>query len=243
MLATEHSTGGDPCLFMKVSKPSVTDGTAMSWIRFSAQPEVNASVEARLRAGPIQELYLAPSIGHGVSGVCFKALVSNGKNVPYLLRVAKVFRLDPSEDQLDAQEASWQSEQNPSQECERWMAAYDEVFDVRTFDLSSKRCALVMPYFPPFEVRDEFVLGKVRTTLQTNFDNRGLVHEDVKWRHVGHNDDGSKAVVFDLGRVRAKRAASGGGASDDDGWVDECVSELRAELEALNKARQLIDSR
>jgi len=237
MLDTKHDAGGDlPSLFMKLSATNAEKGTT-SWVRLEKSPRVNASVYAKLSMAP-QKLYLAPSIGRGGSGVCFKALVPDDESADYLLRAAKVFRPDPmAEEGVSADPRP--SQKQADDECELWKAAYGDDFAVHTFQVSKTRGALLMPYFPPFGVRDESVLAKVRATLQTNFHDKGLVYKDICWQHIGRNDDGSKAVVFDLGRVVERKwhasgddddDGGGGGDDGDDGWVERSVSMLRRDL-------------
>jgi hypothetical protein len=48
------------------------------------------------------------------------------------------------------------------------------------------------------------VVDLVKTTLESNFASKGLVHEDIAWHNIGlyTGELERHTVVFDLGRVK-----------------------------------------
>jgi hypothetical protein len=85
------------------------------------------------------------------------------------------------------------------------------------------KAALLMPWFQSPD-RNESTLLAVQTALQ-QYHRSGVVHQDVAWRNVGVYDEGQKAVVFDMGQVRALQE------KEDDAWIARALTKLLSKFE------------
>jgi len=110
-------------------------------------------------------------------------------------------------------------------ELKNWKKAYPEFESKVLHEKWCGREALRMPHFATVRPEERLrVLGSVKTTLETNFYDNGLVHKDVAWRNIGLYKGGAEqqAVVYDLGRVR-------GQITGDDSWVNDAIEKLKRE--------------
>ena len=83
-----------------------------------------------------------------------------------------------------------------------------------------KRPAIIMQYFSFIDVNDRRgLLDAVRKTLTEDYDKRGWVHRDVKWRNIGQDPQGN---VFDMGSVERKKTVG----ERCEGWVERAITEL-----------------
>jgi hypothetical protein len=108
-----------------------------------------------------------------------------------------------------------------------WKAIYENdaiAGQVRVVTVDNKK-ALLMPYFYAGE-RTVANVKKVVATLRRQFHERGLVHNDVRWRNIGWRKVGNtlEAVVFDMGSVSD---ADG----DEDKWVKDAETSLLSKVE------------
>ena len=162
-------------------------------------------------AKPKKYLYAIEDLGYGAEGRVWLACASSGA-----VCVLKFPIKDTNSASKDVE-----------RELKNWKKAYPE-FETKVFH--EKWCgreALRMPHFSAVKPDERLVvLGLVKVTLETNFYDNGLVHEDVAWRNIGLYKDGAecKAVVFDLGRVRDQDKTG-----LDDNWVDDAIAKLQRE--------------
>ena len=110
-------------------------------------------------------------------------------------------------------------------EFELWQKICGPGFQSRKVVVFNDRPALLMQFFSPIPVGDRSsLLPSVQDALLGDFNKRGWVHEDVKWRNIGQDKEG-KVVVFDLGHVREKKET-------DKEWVDKAMKGLEEQCGA-----------
>lgn len=168
------------------------------WTRLDVAPMWNKA------AHPKKYLYAVEDLGRGANGRVWLVCTSSGA-----VGVLKFSLSDDPGKSLDAEYDMWKIAY-PS------MAVYREVW--------CKHEALRMPHFAvvqPVDRRTKIPL--IRQTLESDFHQHGIVHEDVFWRNIGiyvDNNGDEKIVVYDMGSVRP---ASQGESSS---WIDTAIAAL-----------------
>jgi hypothetical protein len=160
-----------------------------------------------------QEFYIWVNVGHGAEGCAYLASDESGR-----VCVVK-FIYQSSRDEAGA------AREKAAAEAAQYTTVYPQ-FDVR-HELLSGRQALILPHFAAVPVcRRMEVLEFVEDTLRNDFDFRGVVHNDISWRHVGlyYDEEGvERAALFDLGDCEEKDDSS----ANHTKWVEDAIESLR----------------
>lgn len=96
----------------------------------------------------------------------------------------------------------------------------------------NKKPALLLPHFDhPSNRDDNDVLKAIETTLKRDYADKGLYHNDVRWRNIGirRSREGLHAVVFDMESVERVNAMTSVHKPGTD-WVEEKISDLRKRI-------------
>jgi hypothetical protein len=227
----------------KVTRPTLEIATKLS--RIVRVLEVNTHVWKHVtltdglrwdvypRSGT-KRFYIWDDLGHGAEGRAL--LASSAGGAVCVLKF--FFRRVSSGKTVDVAAAAAAADAAAAKERAMWHSSYlGHVDSVRCVTLCGRR-VLQMPHFavPP---RTQAVVELVRSTLQRDFDDRGLVHGDVRWRNIGlhrnsrnsGNSDNKdeEAVVYDMSSVRKKTA-------EDDGWINAAVVSLQRCVEQVDES-------
>jgi hypothetical protein len=106
-----------------------------------------------------------------------------------------------------------------------WDVIYPEFRDMIKVESWSASDALVMPHFcPVLESERKNFYQSILDLLTNRFNEKGVLHGDVKWRNIGfYLRKGEKVpVIYDLETVRAAE-------STDANWVDRAMIDLYSE--------------
>ena len=179
---------------------SLDNGVWLRNLNFTKLPHANT-----------QKFYVWKSLGSGFSGRAF--LASSLKHLEVC--VLKCFFSEKKAWTKEEKTKSRETFRDHEYSC--WKQVYKR-YTCRKVTIF-ERPAILMQYFSFIRVEDRrSLLGAVRKTLTEDYDDKGYVHRDVKWRNIGQDSE-KKAVVFDMDSVRKKEVGDGG-------WVDRAIADL-----------------
>jgi hypothetical protein len=189
------------------------DSPSLTWHPTSYEDAVSRVNFDRYPRRNTRNLLALEDLGHGSSGRCWLCVTTAISNAAVC--VLK-YRNDPAH------------AHKLTQEFEKWQQVYPQM-NTRVENWCGT-LALMMPHFAPIleQHRPKFK-DPIRCLLREAFHDKGLMHQDVRWRNIGSfkdSESGEVPILFDLESVVNI------GVEGNDQWIESAMCFLYPEDES-----------